>query len=103
LTGELEEERQLNSCLRENQTTWQSRVTELEDGLAKKDIVSIGSFSNDPFRDMLDGRFLIRVVPSVTEMLSVILWILFFTCSYVLLYLVTSANKVLHVGLLRLI
>ena len=40
LTGELEEERELNCCLRENQTTWQSRVAELEDGLAKKDIVS---------------------------------------------------------------
>jgi len=44
LTGELEEEKQLNCCLRDNQTTWQSRVTELEDGLAKKDIVSLGSF-----------------------------------------------------------
>jgi len=40
LTGELEEEKQLNCCLRDNQTTWQGRVTELEDGLAKKDIVS---------------------------------------------------------------
>ena len=44
LTGELEEEKQLNCCLRDNQTTWQSRVAELEDGLAKKDIVSTGSF-----------------------------------------------------------
>jgi len=93
LTGELEEERQLNSCLRENQTTWQSRVTELEDGLAKKDIVSIGSFSNDPFHDVLDGRFLIYVLLSVTEMLSVILWILSFTCFCALLYLVTSAMQ----------
>jgi len=41
LTGELEEEKQLNCCLRDNQTTWQSRVAELEDGLAKKDVVSI--------------------------------------------------------------
>ena len=41
LTGELEEEKQLNRCLRDNQSTWQSRVAELEDGLAKKDIVSI--------------------------------------------------------------
>ena len=42
MTGELEEEKQLNCCLRDNQTTWQSRVTELEDGIAKKDVVSIG-------------------------------------------------------------
>ena len=42
LTGELEEEKQLNRCLRDNQSTWQSRVSELEDGVAKKDIVSIG-------------------------------------------------------------
>jgi len=40
MTSELDEEKQLNRCLRENQTTWQSRVTELENGLAKKDIVS---------------------------------------------------------------
>jgi len=38
----VEEEKQLNCCLRDNQTTWQSRVTELEDGIAKKDVVSIG-------------------------------------------------------------
>ena len=44
LTGELEDEKQLNRCLRDNQTTWQSRVTELEDGLAKKDIVSKGFY-----------------------------------------------------------
>jgi len=42
LTDDLEEEKQLNCCLRDNQSTWQSRVAELEDGLAKKDIVSTG-------------------------------------------------------------
>jgi len=48
LTGELEEEKQLNRCLRDNQTTWQSRVSELEDGLAKKDVVSIQFFCDMP-------------------------------------------------------
>jgi len=46
LSSELDEERQLNSCLRDNQSSWQTRVAELEEGLAKKDAVSIARLSS---------------------------------------------------------
>jgi BRCA1-associated protein len=36
--SELVEEKELNSCLRDNQTKWQQRVNDLEDKLARKDI-----------------------------------------------------------------
>lgn len=37
MVTELEEEREMNRCLRENQIEWQTRVTDLEQRLAKKD------------------------------------------------------------------
>ena len=40
LSSELEEEREMNRCLRANQLEWQSRVHDLEQRLAKKDTVS---------------------------------------------------------------
>lgn len=41
MVTELEEEREMNRCLRDNQIQWQTRVTDLEQRLAKKDEVLV--------------------------------------------------------------